>query len=139
MSPQVYIRDVIAISALVIPLLLGLGLIVAGLISLRRATTAMSRALAGGVVLVGAVAVLTLVGAAFGTVGIGLAFFPVMVALGVFAAIFWIVMLADCAMNEPDQGNNKIIWVVIIVFTGVIGAALYYCLRRPQRLAQASS
>jgi hypothetical protein len=42
-------------------------------------------------------------------------------------------MLADCAANEPDEGNTKIVWVIIIIFASIVGAAIYYYVRRPQR------
>ncbi|MCH7786725.1 MAG: PLDc_N domain-containing protein [Chloroflexi bacterium] len=45
-------------------------------------------------------------------------------------------MLVDCATREPNQGNDKLVWVIIIVFTSLIGAALYFFIRRPQRLIE---
>jgi hypothetical protein len=62
----------------------------------------------------------------------GLAFF----AIAVLGTIFWIWMLVDCATKETDAGNNKIVWVVIIALTHWIGAAIYYFVRRPQRIAE---
>jgi len=47
--------------------------------------------------------------------------------------LFWIWMLVDCAMNEPSEGNDKIVWIVIMVFVHFIGALLYYFIRRPER------
>lgn len=57
-------------------------------------------------------------------------------ALIVLGTIFWIWMLVDCATKEPDTGNNKIVWIVIIVLTHWIGAAIYFFVRRPQRRAE---
>ena len=57
----------------------------------------------------------------------------VSVGLGVLGTVFWIWMLVDCATEEPDEGNNKVVWTIIIVFTHLIGAALYFFVRRPQR------
>ncbi|MCZ6603507.1 MAG: PLDc N-terminal domain-containing protein [Planctomycetota bacterium] len=57
-----------------------------------------------------------------------------LVVLGVF--IFWIWMLVDCATNEPSEGNEKIIWILIIIFTHPIGALIYLLVRRPQRISQ---
>ena len=54
-----------------------------------------------------------------------------LVGLALFA--FWIWMLIDCATKEPSQGNDKIIWILIIVFTHWIGALIYFLVRRPQR------
>lgn len=50
--------------------------------------------------------------------------------------IFWIWMLVDCLMNEPSEGNDKVIWVLVIVFTHALGALIYLLARRPQRKAK---
>ena len=55
-----------------------------------------------------------------------------LVALGGF--ILWIWTLIDCATNEPSEGNDKIIWILIIVFTHWIGSLIYILVRRPQRI-----
>jgi hypothetical protein len=60
-----------------------------------------------------------------------LMFFAVMIC----ATILWLWMLVDCAMNEPSEGNDKIVWILIIVFTGWIGALIYLFFRRPRRMA----
>jgi hypothetical protein len=59
-----------------------------------------------------------------------------LVAFAFVATIFgfWIWMLIDCVKYEPSEGNDKILWVLIIVFTHWIGALIYYFVRRPQRL-----
>lgn len=59
--------------------------------------------------------------------------------LGVTALIFWIWMIVECATKEPSQGNDKIVWIVINVFAQLIGALIYYFVRRPQRIAQYGS
>ena len=38
-------------------------------------------------------------------------------------------------VEEPSIGNDKLVWVVIILFAQVRGAALYLFVRRPRRLA----
>jgi hypothetical protein len=45
-------------------------------------------------------------------------------------------MLVDCLTKEPSEGNEKIIWVLVIVLLHVIGAAVYYFVRRPERIRQ---
>ena len=57
-----------------------------------------------------------------------------LVALGLLA--FWIWMLVDCITNEPDKGNDKIIWILVIIFTHWLGALLYLIIRRPQRIRE---
>lgn len=56
--------------------------------------------------------------------------------IGLLATAFWIWMLIDCATKEPGQGNDKVVWVIIIVFTQIIGALIYYFVRRPKRKAE---
>jgi membrane-bound ClpP family serine protease len=56
------------------------------------------------------------------------------VAFGVAAFGFWIWMLIDCITKEPGEGNEKLIWILVIVFTHFIGAAIYYFVRRPERI-----
>jgi hypothetical protein len=56
--------------------------------------------------------------------------------IGVGGTVFWIWMLVDCLMKESSDGNEKIIWGIVIAFTHVLGAALYFLLRRPQRIRE---
>jgi hypothetical protein len=49
---------------------------------------------------------------------------------------FRVSMIVDCAIHEPSTGNGKVVWIVIIVFTYIVGAVIYYfARRRPRRLA----
>jgi hypothetical protein len=45
-------------------------------------------------------------------------------------------MLIDCLSNEPSEGNDKIVWSLLIVLLFVLGAVLYLLVRRPQRIAK---
>ena len=49
------------------------------------------------------------------------------------ALAFWIWMLVDCLKHEPPEGNDKMIWVLVIVLTNWIGALIYFFVRRPER------
>jgi len=66
--------------------------------------------------------------------GVGSLFFLFFGVLGAGATILWVWMLIDCATREPSDGNDKIIWMLVILFTHVIGALIYYFVRRPQRI-----
>lgn len=59
--------------------------------------------------------------------------------LAVTALIFWIWMIVECATKEPSYGNDKIVWIVVIIFAQLIGALIYYFVRRPQRIARYGS
>lgn len=47
----------------------------------------------------------------------------------------WIWMIVDCATNEPS-GTDKIVWILIVLLGGCIGAAIYLLVRRPKRREQ---
>ena len=59
---------------------------------------------------------------------------PIVVSLVLFLFGFWIWMLVDCVRHESSEGNDRIVWLLVIVFTKVIGAAIYYFVRRPERM-----
>ena len=56
-------------------------------------------------------------------------------AIGLAVTALWIWMIVDCATNEPPEGNDKLIWILVIILAGWIGALIYLIVRRPQRLA----
>lgn len=64
----------------------------------------------------------------FGKIGalvfaFGFGFFFLIFALGIAAFIFWVMMLIHAASNEIPE---KIVWIIILVFTGFLGAIIYY-------------
>ncbi len=67
---------------------------------------------------------------------IGLACMLPFILLSIAGTVFWIWMLVDCLTKEPSEGNDKIIWVLVIIFLQIIGAAVYYFVRRPERIQQ---
>ena len=60
------------------------------------------------------------------------AFVIVLIAVG--GTILWIWMIIDCATQEPSEGSDKLVWLLIILLTHVVGALIYYFVRRPQRM-----
>lgn len=67
---------------------------------------------------------------------IALFFLLFFVVIGMGGTILWIWMIVDCATNEPSEGNEKIVWILVIVFTHLLGALIYLLVRRPQRISQ---
>jgi hypothetical protein len=57
-----------------------------------------------------------------------------LVALVLF--LFWLRALIDCATKESNEGNTKVVWVIIIVCANIVGAVVYWLVRRPQRYAE---
>ena len=53
--------------------------------------------------------------------------------LVILGFVFWLWMLIDCLKRPDDKfargGNNAmIIWILVIIFTGFIGALIYFFL-----------
>ncbi len=68
--------------------------------------------------------------------GLKLLLIPFLTCLAVPLTALWIWMPGDCATEETDQGNTKIVWILIIIFTHWLGALIYLLARRPQRLKE---
>lgn len=78
-------------------------------------------------------------------VGLGLGLgFILLIALAILASlalfVLWIWMLVDCAQAPDDRKNpnTRVIWIIVLIFTGWLGALLYYFIVRRPRLAAAS-
>ncbi|GLV58560.1 hypothetical protein KDH_53910 [Dictyobacter sp. S3.2.2.5] len=51
-------------------------------------------------------------------------------------SVFWIWMIIDCIKYERPDSNDKIIWVLVILFTHLVGAIIYFFMRRQPRIRQ---
>jgi len=60
---------------------------------------------------------------------------PIWLCIVVGLMALWIWTLIDCIKNEPTEGNERIIWVVVIAVMSWIGALVYLIARRPKRKA----
>jgi peptidoglycan/LPS O-acetylase OafA/YrhL len=58
-------------------------------------------------------------------------FIPVALVIGVGGTVFWIWMMIDCATKERDP--DRLVWIIIVVLTHIIGALIYFFVRRPVR------
>lgn len=58
-----------------------------------------------------------------GLVGWGIGFFIVLFVVGIVAFIFWLMMIIHAASHPIE---NKAMWIIILVLTGIIGAIIYY-------------
>ncbi len=46
-------------------------------------------------------------------------------ALCILSFIFWIWMIVDCAQRDM-KGDSKVVWILLLIFLGILGAAIYY-------------
>ena len=53
--------------------------------------------------------------------------------LPVAITIFWIWMLVDCITNQNLRGGSKVFWLLIIFFSHIIGAVIYFFMRCTQK------
>lgn len=63
-----------------------------------------------------------------------LIFFAIMFAL--FTLVITIVALIDILGNE-FKDNDKLIWVLVVIFLGILGAILYFAMGQKQKLPKA--
>ena len=56
--------------------------------------------------------------------------------IGTLGTVFWIWMLIDCATKESSQGNEKVVWILLIALTHFLGALIYFLVRRPTRIRE---
>ncbi len=59
----------------------------------------------------------------------------------IVAAVFfviWLWMLIDCLRRDNYDGpNDKLLWALVILFAGIIGAAIYYFVIKTKKDPQA--
>jgi uncharacterized membrane protein len=65
----------------------------------------------------------------------------IFLAVGIAAFVFWIWAIVDVVKVPDDsmfKAGNKLIWVLVIVLTGVVGAIIYLVVGRPEPGGQAA-
>ncbi len=67
----------------------------------------------------------------------GIGIFELLILLVLLSGfVLWLIALVDILRNE-FTGNNKIVWLLTVVFVPLIGAIVYFFIGRKQRLARA--
>lgn len=60
-------------------------------------------------------------------------------AIAILGTVFWVMMLIEVLTKARFKTENeKIIWVLVVVLLGIIGAAIYYFTIRKQALTEGS-
>ena len=73
-----------------------------------------------------------------GFIGLGILEFFLVLFLAPLALLtfaFWIWMLVHAITNNGLTDIEKLIWVIVILFTHFIGALIYFFVGRPKRRA----
>jgi len=55
-------------------------------------------------------------------------------AVGILSLIFWIFMIVDVAKRQFKKEDDKILWLLVVILTGIIGAIIYYfMIKKPNK------
>ncbi len=46
--------------------------------------------------------------------------------------VFWVVELIDAARRQFSEPNMKVVWMLVILFTHILGALIYYFVGKQQ-------
>ena len=55
-------------------------------------------------------------------------------ALVIASVVFWIVMLVDAVQRYSQDSDNRLLWVLIIILGGLLGAIIYFFVGRKKTL-----
>jgi len=61
-----------------------------------------------------------------------LLFFLFCILIAIASTVFWIVEIIDVVRRDFIEPNNKIIWLLVIIFLHFFGAILYYFIGKQQ-------
>lgn len=60
----------------------------------------------------------------------------ILIFVTIFGLILPLIALIDIIRSE-FEGNNKLIWVLIVIFLSILGALLYFAIGRKQKINKA--
>ncbi len=46
--------------------------------------------------------------------------------LAILSVVFWIWTIIDCARRNFKGDTEKIVWILILIFLGILGSIIYY-------------
>ncbi len=67
---------------------------------------------------------------------INLAVIGIVALVVIGGTLLWLAAIVECAQNESSTGNDKLVWLLVILFLHFIGALIYFLVRRPQRIRE---
>ncbi|MBI2146571.1 PLDc_N domain-containing protein [Candidatus Woesearchaeota archaeon] len=59
----------------------------------------------------------------FGLLGL---FWIIIIGALIALFIFWVMMIVDVAQRKFPEPNQQLIWILVVVLAGYIGAIIYY-------------
>jgi hypothetical protein len=58
----------------------------------------------------------------------------IITVLALASIVLWIIALVDIVRNDFPGSNEKLIWILIVLFAPFIGSILYFAIGRKNRL-----
>ncbi|MCL5018701.1 MAG: PLDc N-terminal domain-containing protein [Candidatus Pacearchaeota archaeon] len=46
--------------------------------------------------------------------------------VSIFFFVFWIFMIVDCVKRKFKNDTERIVWLLVVIFAGIVGALIYY-------------
>lgn len=46
--------------------------------------------------------------------------------IGILLLVFWVWMIVDCVKRNFKKDNEKIVWILVILFAKIFGALIYF-------------
>ncbi len=71
----------------------------------------------------------------YGLIGIGVPEIILLLILLAVLLLLPLIALVDVIRSNFNGANDKVIWVIVILFLNIIGAALYFFIGRNQRVS----
>ncbi len=54
--------------------------------------------------------------------------------IGLAFLALWIWAIVEVATKEPGEGNDKVVWLLVVLLASWVGALIYLFVRRPERI-----
>ncbi len=54
------------------------------------------------------------------------------IVIGIALTVLWLLAIIDCAQREFPGPNDKVMWILIIIFAHGLGALIYWYVGRPK-------
>ena len=60
----------------------------------------------------------------------GLSIFGIFLVIMLLPTIIWLWLLIDCIKRDKFKHGSKVVWILLFLFTNLVGMILYYFLEK---------
>ena len=65
-----------------------------------------------------------------------LLFWIIFIGICIGLSVFWIIQLVDCIKREKFKSATKVVWIILIIALGHLGAFLYYFMEKKNHITK---